>query len=226
MKYSNLCGLKSFSWMWPRRSGAGRPRALQLWCQAATPWAEGSLQEPFSVVCIQIHITLLMTGGRNGQIHINKYTKRLPSCTLLWDGSVLLLSLCIQSLEWKGDSLRQKLSICGRQSEYREEQSTLLRGWGRKSHPLKRRIFENANCCSYRGQIHQCSALGWNQSVGIGLLKGSKNNWGFCFWATQHRVNNWCQWPKHPGPEWEERLCATRAYRKRLAFHWDSCYRN
>lgn len=38
----------------------------------------------------------------------------------------------------KGDILSQKLTIYGRQFEHRKEQISLLRGWGRKSHPLKR----------------------------------------------------------------------------------------
>lgn len=101
-------------------------------------------------------------------------------CTNL--GVSVLLSFCIQSLEWKGDILSQKLSIYGRQFGYREEQNSLLRGWGRKSHHLKRWIFENANCYSHYRLIYQHSVPGWNWSVGIGLLKGNKNKWGFCFW--------------------------------------------
>lgn len=82
-----------------------------------------------------------------------------------------------------GNILSQKLNICGRQFEQRKEQSSLLRVWGRKRHRLKRLIFENANCCSYCGHIHQHSAPGWNRSVGVGFLKGSKTKWGFCFWG-------------------------------------------
>lgn len=38
----------------------------------------------------------------------------------------------------KGDTLSKKLNIYGRRFEHSKEQSSLLRGWGRKNHPLKR----------------------------------------------------------------------------------------
>lgn len=108
-------------------------------------------------------------------------------------GGSVLLSLCMQSLERKGDILSQKLSVWCRQFGYREEQNSLLRGWGRKSHPLKRWIFESANCYSYCRVIYQHSEPGWNRSVGIGLLQRKQKQMGLLLlgWHCSVVRNNW-----------------------------------
>lgn len=160
-------------------------------------------------------------------------------CTNL--GGSVLLSLCIQSLEWKGDILNQKLSICGRQFGYKEEQSSVLRGWGRESHHLKRWIFENANCYSHCRLIYQHSEPGWNRSVGRGLLKRKQKQMGLLLlgWrCSVVRSNLLCSplagaagdtvkhRPRACGCKKWNACVAQGLRRKCVASHWDCWGRN
>lgn len=100
----------------------------------------------------------------------------------------LLLSLCIQSLEWKGDIFSQKLSVYVRQFGYREEKGA----GGEKAIMWKDEYLKMPTATATAG-LFTSTQPGWNRSVGIGLLKRKQNQMGRLLlgWHCSVVRNNW-----------------------------------
>lgn len=142
----------------------------------------------------------------------------------------------------EGDILSQKLSIYGRRFEHRNEQSSLLRGWGRKATLWKDEYLKTPTAAATAG-VFTSTVLGWDRSVGIGWLKGRKKKNCACRGASAseiplHRPNNWL-WSflgrrqqemlsnSDPGPSAcvckKRNACVPQwPMRKSVAFLWDS----